>query len=374
MIDGKVAVAIVGCGGMGGGHAVAIATGSGQALWMTDGSKGRELAPGDTDLKTKMVLAGTYDVKEERQEWARRQGFHTYNSFEEILADDKVDVVLVATPNDDHKELSIRSMRAGKHVLCEKPVMITSKDLEDVMAVAKETGKVFYPRQNRRWDKDYLTMKKVYDEKLVGNVFHIESRYHGSRGIPGDWRGIKAKGGGMMFDWGVHLLDRLVLMVPEKITKVYAKMNHVTNDEVDDGFIMFITFANGVTATVEVGTCHFITLPQWYMAGSQGTASINGFTDPGRMVVLRDWADKDATPILAGEGLTKTMAPRGANSTEELPLPYYDYDRNELYSNLCDVILGKAEQIVKNEEALRILRLMEAALESDATGKAVDFE
>ena len=184
---------------MGGGHAVAIATGSGQALWMTDGSKGRELLPGDTDLTTKMVLAGTYDIKEDRQEWARKQGFFTYNSFEDILADERVDVVLVATPNDDHKELSIRAMRAGKNVLCEKPVMMNSKDLEDVLEVAKETGKVFYPRQNRRWDKDYLTMKKVYDEKLIGNVFHIESRYHGSRGIPGDWRGIKEKGGGMMF-------------------------------------------------------------------------------------------------------------------------------------------------------------------------------
>ena len=150
MIDGKVAVAVVGCGGMGGGHAVAISTGSGQALWMTDGSKGRELLPGDTDLTNKMVLAGTYDIKEDRQEWARKQGFSTYNSFEEILADDRVDVVLVATPNDSHKELSIRAMRAGKHVLCEKPVMMSSKDLEDVMAVAKETGKVFYPRQNRR--------------------------------------------------------------------------------------------------------------------------------------------------------------------------------------------------------------------------------
>ena len=298
MIDGKVAVAIVGCGGMGGGHAVAIATGSGQALWMTDGSKGRELLPGDTDLKTKMVLAGTYDIKEERQEWARKLGFHTYNSFEEILADDKVDVVLVATPNDDHKDLSIRAMRAGKHVLCEKPVMMCSQDLVDVMEVAKETGKIFYPRQNRRWDKDYLTMKKLFDEKTLGDVFHIESRYHGSRGIPGDWRGIKEKGGGMMFDWGVHLLDRMVLMVPEKIKKVYAKMTHVTNDEVDDGFIMNMEFENGITATVEVGTCNFITLPLWYLCGDQGTAEIKDFQDPGHMVILRSWEDKDATPIL----------------------------------------------------------------------------
>ena len=85
-------------------------------------------------------------------------------------------------------------MRAGKNVLCEKPVMMNSKDLEDVLAVAKETGKVFYPRRTAAGDKDYLTIKKLYDEKTLGNVFHIESRYHGSRGIPGDWRGHQGKG------------------------------------------------------------------------------------------------------------------------------------------------------------------------------------
>lgn len=184
MIDGKVAVAVVGAAAWAAATRWPLPLAAGQALWMTDGSKGRELLPGDTDLTTKMVLAGTYDIKEDRQEWARKQGFFTYNSFEDILADERVDVVLVATPNDDHKDLSIRAMRAGKHVLCEKPVMMCSQDLVDVMEVAKETGKIFYPRQNRRWDKDYLTMKKVYDEKLIGNVFHIESRYHGSRGIP----------------------------------------------------------------------------------------------------------------------------------------------------------------------------------------------
>ena len=252
--------------------------------------------------------------------------------------------------------------------------MMCSQDLVDVMEVAKETGKIFYPRQNRRWDKDYLTMKKLFDEKTLGDVFHIESRYHGSRGIPGDWRGIKEKGGGMMFDWGVHLLDRMVLMVPEKIKKVYAKMTHVTNDEVDDGFIMNMEFENGITATVEVGTCNFITLPLWYLCGDQGTAEIKDFQDPGHMVILRSWEDKDATPILMGEGLSKTMAPRNADSVDDLPLPDIQYDRNELYSNLCDCVLGKAEQIVKPEEALRVLKLMEAALESDEKGVAVDFE
>ena len=75
-----------------------------------------------------------------------------------------------------------------------------------------------------------------------------------------------------------------------------------------------------------------------------------------------------------GEGLSKTMAPRNADSVDDLPLPDIQYDRNELYSNLCDCVLGKAEQIVKPEEALRVLKLMEAALESDEKGVAVDFE
>lgn len=91
-------------------------------------------------------------------------------------------------------------------------------------------------------------------------------------------------------------------------------------------------------------------------------------------MLLRSWEDKDATPILMGEGLSKTMAPRGKDTMDDLPLPDITYDRNELYSNMCDVVLGEAEPIVKNEEALRILKLMEAALESDAKGASVEFE
>ena len=89
MIDGKVAVAVVGCGGMGGGHAWAIAPGSGHALWMTDGSKGREVRPGDTHLPTQMVLARTHASKEERAEWARYQGFFSYNSPKDHLPDQR---------------------------------------------------------------------------------------------------------------------------------------------------------------------------------------------------------------------------------------------------------------------------------------------
>ena len=125
---------------------------------------------------------------------------------------------------------------------------------------------------------------------------------------------------------------------------------------------------------MEVGTCNFINLPLWYVAGDQGTARIGGWDMSGEMVRLKSWEDKDATPILAGEGLTKTMAPRQENSTEVLPLPDLDYDRNELYSNLVYVINGTADQIVTQEQALRVMRLMEAAIESSEKGIVVNFE
>ena len=92
------------------------------------------------------------------------------------------------------------------------------------------------------------------------------------------------------------------------------------------------------------------------------------------MVRLKSWEDKDAVPILAGAGLTKTMAPRGDNSVEVLPLPSVDFDHNELYSNLVDTINGTAEQIVTGEQALRVLKLMEAAFESSEKGIVVNFE
>lgn len=368
-------IAIVGCGGMGSGHAFAISSGSGNAVGtFSEDRSGGFLHPTDTNLKNVLHLTGVCDCNPARVQWARAHHFPVYADFEEVLRSPEVDIVLIATPNDLHKDMAIAAMRAGKHVLCEKPVMMCSQDLEEVMAVAKETGMVFYPRQNRRWDEDYLIVKKIYEKRLLGPVFHIESRVHGSRGIPGDWRGRKSQGGGMMLDWGVHLIDRILDMIPEKVVNLYCRTTHITNKEVDDGFTLFLTFESGLTATVEVGTNNFIDLPLWYVAAVDGTAEIDNWALSGRMVRRIPGDEADSVPILAGSGLTKTMAPRKKDTVETLPLPSVEFDANALYVNLVQTVEGTAEQIVKPEQALRILRLMEAALSSAETGASVEFE
>ena len=294
--------------------------------------------------------------------------------YDALLQDETVDTILITTPNHLHKEMAIQAMRHGKHVLCEKPVMITSADMLEVMEVSKETGKVFYPRQNREWDEDYLIIKKIYEEKLLGNVFEIQCRIMGSRGIPGDWRGVKECGGGMMLDWGVHIIDRIVKMVPEKLTSVFCNMKYITNKECDDNDTIYLTFESGLTVLLEVDTCHFVNLPLWSLYADHGSAVIDNWKCEGKMMRLYSWEDKDATPILAGAGLTKTMAPREANTVETLPLPRFDFDRNTLYVNFVETCQGKAEQIVTQEHALHVLRIMEACFESAKTGTVIHFQ
>ena len=374
-MDEKKRIAIIGCGGMGGGHAIAIGSGTGNAVYNADSSRERGMkifdTSANTDISTRLELAGIYDINPDRMRWAREKGFALYDSYESMLQDQSVDIILIATPNHLHKDMAIAAMKAGKHVLCEKPVMMNSRELEEVIEVSRETGKLFYPRQNRRWDRDYRIVKKIYEEKLVGNVFRIESRVQGSRGIPGDWRKEREFGGGMMLDWGVHLLDRLLFMIPDKVETVNCRLSYVLKEEVDDGFTMFLTFAGGLSALVEVGTCNFISLPLWYVGGDRGSAVIDNWKCEGKMVQLSSWEDKDTLPIMAGAGLTKTMAPRDQKSLITLPLPDVVYDDNELYSNVVDAVNGVAEPCVTAEQALRVMRLMEAAIRSSEEGKTV---
>ena len=97
-------------------------------------------------------------------------------------------------------------MRAGKQVISEKPVTLNAAELEEIIAVSKETGRLFSIHQNRRWDKDYRIIKRIYDEKLLGTPYFIESKVQGSRQAMHGWRGHKQNGGGMLLDWGVQFL------------------------------------------------------------------------------------------------------------------------------------------------------------------------
>src|SRR5699024_4915381 len=152
----------------------------------------------------------------------------------------------IATPNDSHKDLSIKALQAGKHVVCEKPVTMNTQEFDEIIEVAREENKVFMVHQNRRWDPDFLLVRDLFEKRIVGDIFQIESRVHGANGIPGDWRHTKEQGGGMLLDWGVHLLDQLLWLIDSPIVDVKVDMSYILGNEVDDGFLVYITFENGI--------------------------------------------------------------------------------------------------------------------------------
>ena len=322
-----------------------------------------------------LELAGVYDILESKNAEAEEKGYHAYGSLEELLADPTIKIVTVATPNQVHKPICIQAMEAGKHVVCEKPVALNHEELQDMIQAAEKNGVIFTVHQNRRWDEDFLIMKHLYEEGTLGKVFRIESRVHGSRGIPGDWRNQKECGGGMVLDWGVHLLDQMLLMVQKKISSIYAELSYVTNENCDDGFTVTLKFEDGPIAQIQVGTSNFINLPRWYMLGENGSAVIQNFKCEGKIVMVSDWENRDAVPVVTAAGLTKTMAPRTKDTIEEYPLPRQETDVRDFYRNVIKAIHGEEPQIVTHKQLMRVMKLMEAVFESAEKNVVIkDFE
>ena len=340
----KKNIAIVGFGGQGGWH-------------------------GDHALKSDVVsLAGIYDIKESRCEYARSKGIRVYESFEAVLADPNVDIVVCATPNDVHEDIVVRSLKAGKNVVCEKPVEMSVKALDRMIAASKESGKIFTVHQNRRWDVDFLGMKKIIESGEIGEVINVESRIHGSRGIPSDWRCQKEFGGGMILDWGVHLIDQMLFLITSDIDTVTCNCSHITNDEVDDGFKLTIKFVDGKTAFIEVGTFNFIALPRFYMQCKNGTALISDWREKAKVVKCKAWHENDVLPVQTAAGITKTMAPRDEITTDTYEVEKPLSDVHDFYRNLVKAVDGIEPQLVKLEQVRRVMKVMVAAFKSDELG------
>jgi len=346
----KCGIAVVGYGGMGSWHAKLLRS------------------------MSEVNLKGIYDILPERAQAARDGGIFAYETFNAVLEDKTVELIVIAIPNDQHRDIAIKVMEAGKNVICEKPVALSSVELQDMIDAAVKNNVVFTVHQNRRWDEDFLTIKQIFENNMLGNVFNIESRVHGSRGIPGDWRNTKKCGGGMVMDWGVHLIDQVLMMLAgRKLLSLYATLSYVTNEEVDDGFKILFNFENNLSCQVEVGTSNFISLPRWYIEGENGTAIIEDWSLNGKIVMVSDWENRDAVPVVTSAGITKTMAPRTNETIQEYPLPKVSSDVKDFYRNVVKAIDGIEEIIVKHEEIMKSMQVMEAVMQSAQTNQVVYF-
>jgi len=310
------------------------------------------------------TLAGIYDIDPKKRELAASRGVKVYNTREELLADPEIELVTIATPNDVHEEIAVAALEAGKNVISEKPVTLSLESLERMIAAANKAGKKFSVHQNRRFDVDALAMKKISDSGEIGEVINIESRIHGSRGIPSDWRGIKQYGGGMLYDWGIHIIDQACMVLGYDVKSVRCDFDHITNKEVDDGFQLWIEYHSGKKAYLEVGTYNFIDMPRFYLRATKGSAMIKKWSEPAHVVKCKAWHESDVLPVVNGSGLTKTMAPRDSITVDEYDIEKCVTDVHDYYRNFVRACDGLEEQLVTHDQMRCILKIIMTAFES----------
>ncbi|MCL2014017.1 MAG: Gfo/Idh/MocA family oxidoreductase [Oscillospiraceae bacterium] len=321
----------------------------------------------------KIKVAGAFDIRPEAMERAKSKRISAYESLVALLSDKTVDIALVATPNNVHKELTIAALKSGKHTICEKPATLNAKELEEVMEAAKSSGRIFTVHQNRRWDKDFQTIRKVIEDGMIGDIYSIQSRVQGSRRIMHGWRGYKINGGGLLYDWGAHLIDQLMHLIKEPVCEISCNLFNIHAQEVDDNLKMSLRFNNGVHAYIEIDTNCFILLPRWHVCGTEGSAVVENWELDGRVVTLADrtameWGEDI---IYTAAGPTRTMTPRPANTIKESPLPQVSSKYCQFYENLTEAIEGKQDQAVKPEQVLRVMKVIDAAFDAHERKQAV---
>ena len=312
-----------------------------------------------------------------------KEGLKRYTSNEELFRDPEVQVVLIAANNNQHHDLVLQAARAGKDIICEKPVAMSLEELDDMVRMTKECGVKFTVHHQRRLDRDFRTAKEIFDQGSLGEVYTIKSSLYGFNGNMHDWHVQISEGGGMLYDWGVHLLDQILWMMPgAKLTSVYADIRNVINFEVDDYFKILMRFDNHVTAEVELGT-YFLTDKMhdkwferhWFIGGNQGSAYLDGFAPEGKIVrtagLLKNVGGK-RTMTAAGPTRSFGPPPEGKILTE--PVPLADTTHKGFFENYRRAYFGEEEFLVQIPETRRVLALMDAVRESGQTGESVRFE
>ena len=312
-----------------------------------------------------------------------REGLKRYESNKALLTDPEVDVVLIAANNNQHHDLVIQAAEAGKDIICEKPAAMSLEELDDMVRVTNECGVKFTVHHQRRLDQDFRIMKEIFDQKALGDVYMMKNSLYGFNGNMHDWHVYISEGGGMLYDWGVHLIDQILFMMPEaKITSIYADVRNVINFEVDDYFKILLRFDNHVMAEVELGTYLLADKPQdkwferhWIMSGNKGTAYVDGFEPEGKIVRTTELLmNVRGSRTMTAAGPTRSFGPPAPGKIITEDVPKVNTCHRDYFENYKKAYYGEEDFLVKIPETRRVLAVMDAVRKSAETGKSVDFE
>lgn len=291
-----------------------------------------------------------------------------YLSLSDMLRHEKLDVVSIATPNHFHKPLTLEALRAGCHVLCEKPMALSAEDALDMISVSREVKRRVMINFSSRTSEEACAMKKAVDDGLLGDIYFARSIWLRRRRIPGfgGWFGQKAlAGGGPLIDIGVHRLDLALWLMGfpkpvwvlgstcDAIAKPMAERENKAFD-VEDFAVALIKFENGATLELEASWCANIKEREHVSTRLLGTRA--GLLHHN----IGDVYDSFAELYLEKDGCQYDMKLHP-------PLPEA---KTSMY-HFVDAILNDRPHMAGPEEGLMVMRILDAVYESAGTGKPV---
>lgn len=308
------------------------------------------------------------------------QQIKAFTEADALLAEPAIDTVIIAVPNQLHLEMVLKAARAKKDIICEKPLAMNAKEVKAMIAVAEKEKVRFTVHQQRRWDHDYRVAKEIFDQGLLGTPYTVKSALYGFNGNMHDWHIYPEMGGGMLYDWGVHLIDQILWMMPAKLKTIYTDVRNVINEQVDDYFNIQLYFENGVNAQIELGT-YFLNSSEnwferhWFLGGNEGSAKIDGFYPRGEITRTSELLSNVPGKItMTHAGPTRSFgpAPEGRIITEALPEVRVNH--RMFFDNYYAYTQGQAELIVKPTEILRLMEVIEAIRISANYHQSISFE
>lgn len=305
---------------------------------------------------------------ERRAQAERDWPLYTRETLTELLLDDSLQLIILATPHHTHASLAIEAMEAGKHVVVDKVMCLSSAEAEEMIAVSQKRGVMLSVFQNRRWDWGFLTVKKAVRNGLIGEPFLIERTVHRSRASRG-WRALRVESGGLLYDWGAHLIDQGLQLLNTSPTSVLCKgYKYGLVGDIEDHVTCTLYFETGLEYRMEVSNLSRISKPHWYVLGTQGSLVKTGL-DPQEESMKKG---KINAAVEESDDRVRVRTGQDENVTDIILEPergsWVDY-----YRNIEAVLREGAELEVKPKEMLDLMNVLDAATKSQESGHIVSI-
>jgi predicted dehydrogenase len=279
--------------------------------------------------------------------------------------DQRVDLVVIASPNDSHAPLARAALQAGRNVVVDKPFTLSLADARELAKLADESGRLLSVFQNRRWDTDFLAIRETVEQGAIGELMHLESRLERFRPeVRERWRERAGPGSGVLWDLAPHLIDQAIQLLgyPDFVQASTASQRN--GAQTDDWAHVVLGFGER-RAILQLGMLAAGGGARFLAHGTHGSA-MKMHPDPQEPQLLAgirpgdaEWGlDTDGLQVFDGDGvMQQRRAPRG--------------DQSRYYAAIRDALLGGGENPVPPTQAVAVMAVLEAAVISAREGRIV---